>query len=72
MARDSRAQQRARSQQPSNRARTTSHAQRPHQRSQRPERKRHVERDNDRAPAPVGLGDHVPAFLKKTTRLAQR
>jgi superfamily II DNA/RNA helicase len=42
------------------------------QRPQRPERKRNVERDNDRTPAPVGLGDHVPAFLKKTTRLAQR
>jgi superfamily II DNA/RNA helicase len=26
----------------------------------------------DRGPAPVGLGDHVPAFLKKTTRSAQR
>jgi superfamily II DNA/RNA helicase len=43
-----------------------------HERPQRPERKRHVERDHDRGPAPVGLGDHVPAFLKKTTRLAQR
>ena len=42
------------------------------QRPQRPERKRNVERDNDRGPAPVGLGDHVPAFLKKTTRSAQR
>jgi superfamily II DNA/RNA helicase len=42
------------------------------QRPQRPERKRNVERDHDRTPAPVGLGDHVPAFLKKTTRVAQR
>jgi superfamily II DNA/RNA helicase len=42
------------------------------ERPQRPERKRHVEREHDRTPAPVGLGDHVPAFLKKTTRLAQR
>ena len=25
----------------------------------------------DRGPTPVGLGDHVPAFLKKTTRTAQ-
>jgi superfamily II DNA/RNA helicase len=25
----------------------------------------------DRGPSPVGLGDHVPAFLKKTTRSAQ-
>ena len=24
----------------------------------------------DRGPSPVGLGDHVPAFLKKTTRTA--
>ena len=42
------------------------------QRPQRPDRKRNVERDHDRGPAPVGLGDHVPAFLRKTTRLAQR
>ena len=32
----------------------------------RPERDR-----DDRTPSPVGLGDHVPAFLKKTTRPAQ-
>jgi superfamily II DNA/RNA helicase len=31
----------------------------------RPERSR-----EDRGPSPVGLGDHVPAFLKKTTRTA--
>jgi superfamily II DNA/RNA helicase len=63
--------QRARSQQASQpRAQDEPRSNAPHQRSQRPERKRHVERDNDRTPAPVGLGDHVPAFLKKTTRLA--
>ena len=63
--------QRARAQQPSQpRAQDEPRSNAPHQRSQRPERKRHVERDNDRTPAPVGLGDHVPAFLKKTTRLA--
>jgi superfamily II DNA/RNA helicase len=32
----------------------------------RPERER-----DDRKPTPVGLGDHVPAFLRKTTRSAQ-
>jgi superfamily II DNA/RNA helicase len=35
----------------------------------RPPRQRDRE---DRGPSPVGLGDHVPAFLKKTTRTAQR
>jgi superfamily II DNA/RNA helicase len=43
-----------------------------HQRSQRSERKRGGQGDSDRGPAQVGLGDHVPAFLKKTTRTAQR
>ena len=28
--------------------------------------------DGDHAPAPVGLGDHVPAFLRKTTRTTAR
>ncbi|KAB2919765.1 MAG: DEAD/DEAH box helicase [Hyphomicrobiaceae bacterium] len=32
-----------------------------------PDRKREP-RDGDRAPAPVGLGDHVPAFLRKAVR----
>jgi superfamily II DNA/RNA helicase len=56
---------------PEQRGHSESHGAVP-QRPQRPERKRNVERDNDRGPAPVGLGDHVPAFLKKTTRVAQR
>jgi superfamily II DNA/RNA helicase len=39
----------------------------------RSERRRGGQGDGgDRGPAPVGLGDHVPAFLKKTTRTAQR
>jgi superfamily II DNA/RNA helicase len=33
----------------------------------RPQRK-----SEDRAPSPVGLGDHVPAFLRKTPRPVQR
>lgn len=36
----------------------------PASRPRKPERTR----DNDRGPAPVGLGDHVPAFLKKAVR----
>ncbi len=36
----------------------------------RPPRQHDRSRDDNR-PAPVGLGDHVPAFLKKTTRTAQ-
>jgi superfamily II DNA/RNA helicase len=36
------------------------------------EPRRQPARDHDdRRPMPVGLGDHVPAFLKKTTRSAQ-
>ena len=35
------------------------------------EPRRQSARDDDRGPSPVGLGDHVPAFLKKTTRTAQ-
>jgi superfamily II DNA/RNA helicase len=35
----------------------------------RPARTPEHHRD-DRTPSPVGLGDHVPAFLKKTTRVA--
>ena len=35
------------------------------------EPRRQPPRDDDRRPSPVGLGDHVPAFLKKTTRTAQ-
>jgi superfamily II DNA/RNA helicase len=35
----------------------------------RPPRQAHRDRD-DGKPGPVGLGDHVPAFLKKTTRTA--
>ena len=40
-------------------------------RQRQPERKR-PHRDGDHAPAPVGLGDHVPAFLRKTTRTTAR
>ena len=39
-------------------------------RQRQPERKRQ-HHDGDHAPAPVGLGDHVPAFLRKTTRTAR-
>jgi superfamily II DNA/RNA helicase len=39
-------------------------------RQRQPERKR-PHSDGDHAPAPVGLGDHVPAFLRKTTRTAR-
>jgi superfamily II DNA/RNA helicase len=36
------------------------------------EPRRQPNRDRDeRGPTPVGLGDHVPAFLRKTTRTAQ-
>ncbi len=38
----------------------------PASRPRKPERNRSNE--NDRGPAPVGLGDHVPAFLKKAVR----
>ena len=40
-------------------------------RQRQPERKRQ-HRDGDHAPSPVGLGDHVPAFLRKTTRTTAR
>jgi superfamily II DNA/RNA helicase len=40
-------------------------------RPRQPERKRQ-HRDGDHAPSPVGLGDHVPAFLRKTTRTTAR
>ena len=37
-----------------------------------PREPRRADRDrDDRGPTPVGLGDHVPAFLRKTTRTAQ-
>ena len=36
-----------------------------------PERRRGRD-EPDRGPSPVGLGDHVPAFLKKTVRAAPR
>ena len=39
--------------------------------SHQPQRKR-AHHDADHGPAPVGLGDHVPAFLRKTTRTTAR
>jgi superfamily II DNA/RNA helicase len=41
----------------------------PAERSRTPERPRR--NDGDRAAGPVGLGDHVPAFLKKAVRAAR-
>jgi superfamily II DNA/RNA helicase len=39
--------------------------------SRQPQRQR-SHHDADHGPAPVGLGDHVPAFLRKTTRTTAR